>query len=167
MIATSSPASFFPWVRMVSASRSACVGCSWAPSPAFTMLVRARAATKCGAPDAACRSTMASACIASMFRIVSRSVSPLVTLDCAGLTFTTSAPSRFPASSNDVRVRVDDSKNRLMIVRPLSADPFMLSPARILVSTPSAASSSSTTSSVESSSIPSRWRCVHMRAGAN
>jgi hypothetical protein len=34
--------------------------------------------------------------------------------------FTTSPPKRLPASSNDVRVRVEFSKNRLMIVRPRS-----------------------------------------------
>jgi hypothetical protein len=37
----------------------------------------------------------------------------------------TSPPSRLPASSNEVRVRVDASKNRLMIVRPRSTDFFL------------------------------------------
>jgi hypothetical protein len=34
--------------------------------------------------------------------------------------FITSAPSRFPASSNDAWVRVETSKNRLISVRPRS-----------------------------------------------
>ena len=37
----------------------------------------------------------------------------------------TSAPSRLPASSNEVRVRVEASKNRLMMVRPRSSDCFL------------------------------------------
>jgi hypothetical protein len=61
------------------------------------------------APDAACRTTITSGCIASMVRTVSLSVSPLLTLDDEPPTFTTSALKRLPASSNDVRVRVDAS----------------------------------------------------------
>jgi hypothetical protein len=37
----------------------------------------------------------------------------------------TSAPSRLPASSKEVRVRVELSKNRLMTVRPRSSESFL------------------------------------------
>jgi hypothetical protein len=49
---------------------------------------------------------------------VSMSVSPFLTLDEATDILMTSAPKRLPASSKLVRVRVEFSKNRLMIVRP-------------------------------------------------
>ena len=104
--------------------------------------------------------TIASARIASMFRAVSSSVSPLVTLDCAALTLITSAPRRLPASSNDVRVRVDDSKNRFTTVRPRSAARFSAPAARIA----SATSRRCVISPASSSSIPSKWRRFHMRS---
>ena len=63
----------------------------------------------------ACRTTMQSGAIASRLSAVSISVSPFVRLDVETLMFTASADSRFAASSNDVRVRVEFSKNRLMI----------------------------------------------------
>ena len=71
--------------------------------------------------------TIASARSASRFRTVSSSVSPLVTLDVCGLTLTTSAPSLLPATSNDVRVRVEASKNRLTTVRPSKTRAFFTS----------------------------------------
>ena len=58
---------------------------------------------------------------------MSRSVSPLVTLDVCRATLTTSAPSRLPATSNDVRVRVDDSKKTLTTVRPWRTRAFFTS----------------------------------------
>ena len=54
--------------------------------------------------------------IASRFRAVSTSVSPFDTLDPDAATLTVSADSRFSANSNEMRVRVDASKNRLTIV---------------------------------------------------
>ncbi len=56
------------------------------------------------------------------FRVaaVSSSVSPLFTLDVETDMLITSAPSRLPASSKLVRVRVESSKNRLISVRPRS-----------------------------------------------
>ena len=51
---------------------------------------------------------------------VSISVSPFFTDELATAMFITSAPRRFPASSNEDCVRVDDSKNRLICVRPRS-----------------------------------------------
>ena len=50
-----------------------------------------------------------------------------VMLEFDGEKFTTSAESRLPAISKLVRVRVDDSKNRLMIVRPRSVGTFLTS----------------------------------------
>ena len=58
--------------------------------------------------------------MASMFRAVSRSVSPLETLDPLAWKLTVSALSRFSASSKESRVRVLASKKRLAAVRPLS-----------------------------------------------
>src|SRR3546814_5061781 len=49
---------------------------------------------------------------------VSISVSPFLIEDQATDMLMTSAPSRFAASSKDVRVRVEFSKKRLMTVRP-------------------------------------------------
>jgi hypothetical protein len=44
----------------------------------------------------------------------------LLTLELLALMFTTSADKRLPASSNEVRVRVDASKNMLIRVLPRS-----------------------------------------------
>ena len=71
--------------------------------------------------------TMQSGAIASRFRAVSSSVSPLVTLEVETLTLTASADRRLAAISKDVRVRVDGSKKRLMTVRPRSAGTFLIS----------------------------------------
>ena len=58
------------------------------------------------APDEACRITIMSGDIASMFIAVSASVSPFCTLDADTAMFSVSALSRFSAISNEVRVRV-------------------------------------------------------------
>ena len=57
---------------------------------------------------------------------MSSSVSPLVTLEVAVAMLSVSALSRFSAISNDVRVRVLGSKNRLTTVRPRSAGTFLI-----------------------------------------
>ena len=57
---------------------------------------------------------------------MSSSVSPLVTLEVAVAMLRVSALSRFSAISNDVRVRVLGSKNRLTTVRPRSAGTFLI-----------------------------------------
>ena len=56
---------------------------------------------------------------------VSISVSPLDIAEERGLMLTTSAPSRLPASSNELCVRVEFSKNRFIKVRPLSRSSFL------------------------------------------
>jgi hypothetical protein len=72
------------------------------------------------APPNECRITIASGCIAIRFSAVSIRDSPLlVELLCPAMLIA-SADSRLAASSNDVRVRVEFSKNRLMTVRPRS-----------------------------------------------
>ena len=55
---------------------------------------------------------------------VSISVSPFFTEEVATDMFMTSAPSRLPASSNEVCVRVEASKKRLIRVRPRSRRAF-------------------------------------------
>src|SRR5687768_5505298 len=70
---------------------------------------------------------MQSGCIASRFSAVSRSVSPLDRLEDETLILTASAERRFAASSKLVRVRVDDSKKRLMTVLPRSVGTFLIS----------------------------------------
>ncbi len=65
--------------------------------------------------------TMQSGAIASRLRAVSSRVSPLVTLEVETLTLTASAERRLAAISKEVRVRVEDSKKRLITVRPRRA----------------------------------------------
>src|SRR5689334_1987234 len=79
------------------------------------------------APAEGWRNTIISACIASILRAVSSNVSPLTTLLDDGEKLITSALSRFAASSNEVRVLVLGSKNRLTTVRPRSAGTFLIS----------------------------------------
>src|SRR6185503_3208703 len=98
---------------------------------------------------------MQSGAIASRLRAVSRSVSPLVTLDVETLTLTASADKRFAAISKDVRVRVEGSKKRLMTVRPRRAGTFLIS-RRETSRKVSAVSSRCVISSAERSRIPRR-----------
>src|SRR5689334_5844333 len=141
--------------RIVNASSSACVGCSCEPSPAFTMGALHMRARCCGAPAIEWRMTMQSGAIASRLRAVSSSVSPLVTLDVETLTFTASAERRLAAISKEVRVRVEDSKKRLMMVRPRSAGTFLIS--RLETSRKvSAVSSRCVISPASSSRMPNR-----------
>ncbi len=66
-------------------------------------------ARKCGAPEAACRITMASGRMAASVFSVSTNDSPLETLDPAAVIDTASPPSRLAAISKLVRVRVEAS----------------------------------------------------------
>ena len=132
-MATFSPAMRPLRSRMVKASSSACVGCSCSPSPALMIGDLQIRASRCAAPDDGWRSTIMLGPIASMLRAVSMSVSPLTTLELAIATPSVSALSRFSAISNEVRVRVDGSKNRLTTVRPRSAGTFLIGPLRDLL----------------------------------
>ena len=106
--------------RMVSASRSAWVGCSWRPSPAFSTAQLTFSASRFTAPEAGCRTTSRSGCMALSVMAVSISVSPFFTeLDATDM-FITLAPRRLPASSKLAWVRVEASKNMLIWVRPAS-----------------------------------------------
>jgi len=79
-----------------------------------------------GTPLEPCRTTNASTPIAATVSIVSRRLSPLLTLDSETANVITSPDSRFVAVSKLRRVRVDDSKNRLHTVVPRSAGTFGL-----------------------------------------
>ena len=78
------------------------------------------------APPNAWRTTTASGCIASRFLPVSSSVSPFVVDDADAEMLIASADSRLAASSNDVRVRVDDSNITIITVRPRSDVSFLI-----------------------------------------
>src|SRR6266852_4977399 len=127
MIATFNPAIRPLCSRIVSASSKAWVGCSCEPSPALTIAALDARARCCGAPADEWRMTMQSGAIASRFRAVSNSVSPFETLEVETLILTASADKRLAAISNEVRVRVDGSKKRLMTVRPRRAGTFLIS----------------------------------------
>ena len=71
-----------------------------------------------GTPLDLWRMTKASTPIAATVSIVSRRLSPLLTLDEPAVNVITSAESRLAAVSNDSRVRVESSKNMLHTVRP-------------------------------------------------
>ena len=64
---------------MVSASSSACVGCSCLPSPPLMTAQFTFSARRLTAPDPGCRTTMASGCMAFSVIAVSITVSPLRT----------------------------------------------------------------------------------------
>ncbi len=96
--------------RMVYRSRRACVGCSPAPSPAFTTGTSTASAARFAPPVSPCLMTMQSAYPASM-RAVSTRVSPLAVDDEeASATVTVRAPRRWAAASKDRRVRVEGSR---------------------------------------------------------
>ena len=159
--------------RIVYASSSAWVGCSWVPSPALTTLPRSQPASRCGAPDSECRTTTASAPIASRVSAVSLSDSPLDTLEPFAEKVTTSADSRLAASSNEIRVRVESSKKRLTTVRPRSVGSFLTSRPTSCSSIRAAVSSTASASSRVRSAADSRCltaslrsRCEHSRSRA-
>src|SRR5215475_4297161 len=126
-MATRRPSNGKPRSRIVYRSSKAWVGCSCQPSPALMTEDLTPRASVSAAPADECRSTMISACIASILRAVSSSVSPLTTLLEEGEKLMTSALKRFAASSNDVLVLVLGSKNRFTTVRPRSAGTFLIS----------------------------------------
>ena len=107
--------------RMVRASSSAWVGCSWRPSPAFRTAQFTLDASRLTAPEEGWRTTRRSGRIALSVIAVSIRVSPFFTEDSATDMFITSAPRRLPASSKLAWVRVEASKNMLIWVSPRSA----------------------------------------------
>src|SRR2546425_3964800 len=140
---------------MVKASRRAWVGCSCAPSPALMIEAGSRSASIFGAPGYLWRITIMSGCMAIRFWAVSISVSPFSTEEPEAEKFSVSADRRFSAISNETRVRVDASMNRLMTSWPRSAGTFFTG--RSLTSLkPSAVSRISVISSGVSGSMPRR-----------
>ena len=143
--------------RIVSASKSACVGCSWHPSPAFRTAQLTFSASRLTAPDWGWRTTSRSGCMAFSVSAVSIRVSPFLTeLACIAIDIT-SAPSRLPASSKLAWVRVEVSKNMLIWVRPASASECLRS-CRFRVTYSSDKSRSAVISAGSRGSIPKRWR---------
>ena len=112
----------------MNASSSAWVGCSCVPSPALTTEARTQPelASRCGAPLAPCRITTASQPIASRVSAVSLSDSPFDSDEPLAEKLMTSAESRLAAASNEMRVRVESSKNRFTTVRPRRAGSFLI-----------------------------------------
>jgi hypothetical protein len=144
--------------RMVSASSSAWVGCSCAPSPALTTEQATFCAKSAAAPAAPWRMIRMSGRMALSVIAVSISVSPFLTDELATAMFMTSAPSRLPASSNEDWVRVEASKNRLIWVRPRRLEVFF-SAWREIATARSARSSNSSISCGDSPLMPNKWRC--------
>src|SRR2546430_4258814 len=89
-------------------------------------LERIRLPRNSAAPEEGWRMTTMSIRIASRFRAVSTRVSPFCTALPLAATLTVSAERRFSANSNEIRVRVDASKNRLTMVLPRSAGTFLI-----------------------------------------
>jgi hypothetical protein len=114
-------------------------------------------ASRWTAPESAWRTTSASGCMAFRVMAVSISVSPFLMDEVETDMLMTSPPSRLPASSKLVRVRVESSKNRLIRVRPLRVEAF-LSACRFCSTNPSARSRRKSMSGRVSPSIPRRWR---------
>ncbi len=108
-IVTRRPSSLPSLRRMVNASSRAWVGCSWVPSPALTTLPLTHLASRCGAPEALCLITTASAPIACSVSAVSFRLSPFATLEPLAEKLMTSADSRLAAASNEILVLVESS----------------------------------------------------------
>src|SRR2546427_596696 len=83
-IATWRPSKWPFFSRIVNRSSNACVGCSWAPSPAFTIEQGSARARSSAAPADEWRTTTTSGLIAPMFLAVSMKLSPLLVLEPHG-----------------------------------------------------------------------------------
>ena len=112
--------------RIVSRSRSACVGCSCWPSPALMTFDGIRSARNCAAPEEPCRITTMSIRIASRLRAVSTRLSPFSTEEPDEAMLTVSALRRFSANSKEIRVRVEGSRKRLTMVFPRRTGTFLM-----------------------------------------
>src|SRR5437016_1081681 len=122
-IATARPAKRPLCWRTVRASSNPWVGCDTCATPADSTLTCAAtfAATSSGTPCSASRMTITSTCNDCSVYTVSNMLSPLARDDSCTSRLTTAAPSRFAASSNETRVRVEGSVNRLATVIPARA----------------------------------------------
>ncbi len=99
--------------------------------------------------------TIASGAIASRLRAVSMSVSPFVTEEVEADMLIESADSRLAAISNEVRVRVEGSKKKLITVLPRSVGTFLFERVEISLND-SAVSRIVVISSTDSSRMPRR-----------
>src|SRR5687767_9049148 len=79
-----------------------------------------------GTPGDEWRMTITSGDIASRLRAVSIRVSPFVTEEEDAAILMVSADRRLPAISKDVRVRVEDSKKKLITVLPRRVGTFLI-----------------------------------------
>ena len=109
------------------ASNNAWVGCSRVPSPALITAQLTFCDNKFAAPESWCRITRISGCIAFRVMAVSINVSPFLIEELATFIFITSAPNRFPASSKELKVLVEFSKNKLIWVLPFKIFSFLFS----------------------------------------
>ena len=100
---------------------------------------------------------MISGCMAEMFRAVSMRVSPLVVLLVEAEMLKVSALIRLAAISKERRVRVEGSKNRLMMVWPRRVGTFLIGRAEISLKE-SAVVRIWVMSSRENCSMPRMWR---------
>ena len=127
-IATKSPLRRPLRRRIVSASSSAWVGCSWDPSPALITEHATFCANNSTAPESGWRTMRTSGFMALSVIAVSITVSPFLIEEFLTDMLMTSPPSLLPASSNEVRVRVESSKNRFITVQPRSMSSFLAGP---------------------------------------
>ena len=124
-IAILKPWIFFFLSIIVKASRSAWVGCSLRPSPAFKTAQFTFCDNKLHAPESWCLITIISGCIALRVIAVSISVSPFLIAEFVIFIDITSAPSLLPANSKELCVLVEGSKNKLIWVFPLKISIFL------------------------------------------
>ncbi len=106
IIATFKPCSLPFFSLIVKRSSSACVGCSFVPSPALIIPALISGASIWGAPEEECLKTIRSGFIACRFFAVSIRVSPFVMLLPLDERLIVSALNLFAASSKEARVRV-------------------------------------------------------------
>src|SRR5690606_15746287 len=159
MMATFLPDTSPNFSRMEKASKRACVGCSWVPSPALTTLAFIFLERKWGLPALLWRITTMSTFIARILLTVSIRVSPFLTELFPEEKLITSAESLFSANSKDNRVRVEFSKKTLAMVISLREGTFLIG--RLMTSLKlSAVSKISWISSSLMSFIPSKCRVL-------
>ena len=126
-IAIFKPSIFPIFIFIVIASNKAWVGCSLQPSPALITEQLTFLDKRFAAPESPCLITRRSGCIALSVIAVSIKVSPFFIAEFETFMFITSAPRRLPASSNDDKVLVELSKNKLICVFPFSKLNFLFS----------------------------------------
>ena len=108
--------SMFPSKCSISVKRSsnACVGWAWFPAPALITGVICIFAKMLGASFFSWRIMTPSGSIAQRFAKVSSRLSPFLVEEREGSRCTTAAPRRLAATSNELRVRVEGSKNSVI-----------------------------------------------------